>query len=246
MKFSLAGIEFFSFKPYKHRWKNRISQGVHGHITERGYIYFHEQFYTVVKDFEAYTIGFKNKNSFPVDVEVELSTYDRSGSITHTFREKCTFIKPGENGSINFRLPEKSINVKLGKVLLYNHNFDDPFQAVNVNRMLPGKPFAIKGWIVAFITTFMTLGGLTEPVAKNFAVFILPLIAFLLMIFGFLNRTPTWLMFIYLILVPFTPYSRDMKIAFMLLGAAYMYVVWVRRRSFKDFVRSSSTDIMLL
>lgn len=246
MKLSVAGIEFSSFKPYEHRWTNRISQGIHGHITERGRIYFHEQHYTVVKGFEAYSIGFKNKNSFPVDVEVELSTFDKSGRVTDTFREKRKGIKPGENSSINFRLPEQSINVRLAKVFLYNQNFEDPFQALNVNRMLPGKPFAIKSWVVALIATLIAVGCLKEPVPKNFAAYMLPLIGLIVMTCGLLNRTPTWLMGIYMILVPFTYYTRDMKLSLLLFGAAYMYFVWVRRRSFNDFLRPSSTDIMLL
>lgn len=246
MKLSVAGIEFSSFKPYEQRWTNRISQGIHGHITERGRIYFHEQHYTVVKGFDAYSIGFKNKNSFPVDIELELSTYDKSGRVNHTFREKRMAIKPGESSSINFRLPDQSKNVKLGKVFLYNQNFDDPFQAVNVNRILPGKPFAIKSWAAALFATLMAVGCLMEPGAKNFAAYMLPLIALIVMTCGLLNRTPTWLMAIYLVLVPFTYYTRDMKLSLLLFGAAYMYFVWVRRRSFNDFLRPSSTDIMML
>jgi hypothetical protein len=106
---------------------------------------------------------------------------------------------------------------------------------------MPRKVWGIKGWVVALFMAMISAMALTEPQPMNLVSQMLPFLALTVMGAGFLHHTPVVLMFFILLLIPFTSYSTDIQIPIIGIGLAYLYFIWKKRHSVKDWLMASTT-----
>lgn len=237
-KLNVPGIQFFKIKPYQHRIKEYHRNGYSGSISESGQVRIHKRYYTTVKVSRSWRIGFKNVGNVPVDIMMRFSVHDQYGKLEN-FAQLYRNLRPGEPDEIFFDVQDKKANIMFDTVEVYAN--DQLLSATEVKKFLPRMAWGVKSWAVALFMAFITAMALTEPQPMNFVSILLPFLALTIMGAGILSRTPVILMLLFLLLVPFTSHSSGIKTAIIIMGLAYLYWVWQKRHSIKDFLLASAT-----
>jgi len=235
---TVPGIQFSKIKPYQHRQKEYHSNGYSGHITEGGQVYARKGYYTMIKVSRAWRIGFKNVSNVPVDIMMHFSVHDKYGKL-ETFAQLYRNLRPGEPAEIFFEVQDNKANIMFEAVEIYSEG--QLLSNTQVKQFMPRMPWGLKSWAVALIMAIFSAVALTDPQPVNFAAVVLPFLALTIMGCGILHRTPVILMLLFLLLVPFTSHSVEVKITIIVMGLAYLYFVWKKRHSVKDFLLASAT-----
>ncbi len=236
----VPGIQFFKLKPYQHRQGERHSSGYHGTMTRNGEVYLHRHYYTMIKVSQAWRIGFKNVGTVPVDVMMHFSMHDKYGQL-ESFSQGYSNLRPTEPAEIFVDVQDKKLKIMLDAVEVYSNNY--LVSATEVKQFMPGMPWGVKSWVVALIMAIFSALALTDPHPMNFVSMLLPFLALTITGAGLLHRTPVILMLIFLSLIPFSSHSVEMKTTFGVMGLAYLYWVWKKRHSIKDFLMGSTTPL---
>ncbi|SFD16062.1 hypothetical protein SAMN05518672_101809 [Chitinophaga sp. CF118] len=238
---NVPGIQFSKIKPYQHRQKEYHSTGYSGRITESGHVYARKGYYTSIKVSQAWRIGFKNVGNVPVDIMMRFSVYDKYGKL-ETFAQLYRNLRPGEPAETFFEVQDKKAKILFDTVEIYAN--DQLLSTTEVMQFMPRMGWGLKSWAVALFMAIFAAMALTEPQPLNFASIILPFFALTIMGAGILNRTPVILMLLLLSLVPFSSHSLEIGTTIMLMGLVYLYFVWKKRHSIKDFLMASATPSM--
>ncbi|KAA2244839.1 hypothetical protein F0L74_02420 [Chitinophaga agrisoli] len=236
----VPGIQFFKLKPYQHRQRERHSSGYHGTMTNNGEVYLHKHYYTMIKVSNAWRIGFKNVLNVPVDVMMQFSIHDKYGQL-ETFTQGYNNLRPTEPAEIFFDVQDKKLKIMLDMVEVYANGY--LHTATEVKQFMPPQPWAVKSWVVALVMAIVSAAALTDPHPMNFISISLPFLALAMTGAGFLHRTPVMLMLIFLSLVPFSSHSLEIKTTIGVMGLGYLYWVWKKRHSIKDFLMGSATPL---
>ena len=235
---NVPGVQFSKIKPYQHRQKEYHSTGYSGHLTDGGHIHVRKGYYTMIKVSRAWRIGFKNVSNTPIDIMMHFSVHDKYGALEN-FAQIYRNLRPGEPAEIFFEVQDKKANILFERVEVYAN--DQLLSNTGVKQFMPRMPWGLKSWAVALIMAIFSALALTEPQPVNFAAVILPFLALAIMGAGLLHRTAVMLMLLFLSLVPFTSHGLEMKITITIMGLAWLYWVWIKRHSVKDFLLASAT-----
>ena len=235
---NVPGIQFSRIKPYQHRQKEYHSTGYSGRITESGQVHVRKGYYTSVKVSRAWRIGFKNVGNVPVDIMMRFSVHDKYGKLEN-FEHVYRNLRPGEPAEIYFEVQDKKANIMFERVEVYAN--EQLLSSTEVKQLMPRMAWGLKSWAVALFMAIITAMALTDPQPMNFVSIMLPFLALTIMGAGILNRTPVILMLLLFSLVPFSSHSLEIRTTIMVMGLAYLYWVWKKRHSIKDFLMASAT-----
>lgn len=232
-----------NIKQYQHRTKHRHDAGYSGRITDRGRIIIQKNWYTTVSVQKAYIVRWKNLGTTPASADIHFSLYDKSRNKVDSFIQVSGQVLPGKSTEVPFQLQFDKVSLIVDAVEVHTQGTEPIY-----TRMIKGVPrmWSFKIWIMAAVMTFFVSVALTKIPAPEFPASILPILAITAFAMAFMNRTPIWFMFIYLILVPFTGYDNDLKGQIVVYGVGYLVLVWNKRANFRDFLCPNATPWSLL
>jgi uncharacterized protein YcfL len=243
MLLNVSGFKIYKAKQYQHRTKVRHDAGYTGRITQSGRIYIQKNWYSTISTKNAYIVGCQNTGTTPASIHLHFSVYNRTGQKVNTFIQSSSSILPGQSCEIPFDLTIDKANVKLEGVEVYR---DGAAPAYTPVRSAIPSIISIKASLAALLLSFVAAMALTEPHVPNAPSVLLPLIAIISLTMTILNRTPIWLMFIFLILVPFSGYTLELRAGIFAVAIGYLFLVWNKRGSLKDFLCPYSTPWSLV
>lgn len=234
-------IKFTKIRPYEHRVKKYYNTGLHGHLHENGHITLHQNGHSsYVVNADTWRIGLTNISSTPVNVTLLFTAYDQYGAL-HNFAEVFRNIRPRE--SVDSFVTTVDKNVMFDSVEVHDTG-DKLISRTEVKQPLPRMPWGVKSWIFALLMAFIATMSLIDTQPNNNVVnMVLPVAAIIIMTFGLLKRTPVLLMIAFIAAIPFSNHVIDAKVMLLLAGLAYLYFVWRKRSSVKDFFRASSSPV---
>ncbi|RFM35424.1 hypothetical protein [Chitinophaga silvisoli] len=243
MLLNVSGFKIYKLKQYQHRTKHRHDAGYSGRITQSGRIYIQRNWYTTISTKNAYIVGCQNMGTTPASIHLHFSVYNRTGQKVNTFIQSTSRLLPGKSCEIPFDLTIDKAYVKLEGVEVYREGEGSAYTPVM--RAIPPM-IGIKASLAALLLCFVSAMALTEPHVSNAPSVLLPLIAIITLTMTILNRTPIWFMFIFLVLVPFSGYKPEMSTGIFAVAIGYLFLVWNKRGSLKDFLCPYSTPWLLV
>ncbi|WP_440134561.1 hypothetical protein [Chitinophaga sancti] len=243
MRLNIPGFKIYKLKQYQHRDKHRHDTGYTGRITQGGRIYIQKNWYTTISTRSAYIVGCQNTGTIPASIHLHFSVYDRSGHKIDSFTKSSSLLLPGKSTEIPFGIQYDKSFLKLEGAEVYREGTDPVFTPIK--RAVPGM-LRIKASLVALFLSFVSAMALTEPHTPGVASVFLPLLAITALTMSILNRTPIWLMFIFLLLVPFSGYKPEIAKSIFIVALGYLSLVWNKRGAFKDFLCPYSTPWYLV
>jgi hypothetical protein len=99
-----------------------------------------------------------------------------------------------------------------------------------------------KAWVVGLVLAYLcAMMNLDLRPNNNFVNIILPFFGLTLMGAGLVKRTPVVIALLFLAALPFSTHSLERIAILAALAALYLVVVWIRRRSIKDFFMGTAT-----
>jgi len=241
-KLNFPDIEFTKIKAYQHRTKKWQDAGYSSHHAASGRVHLHKNRNVYIKGFPAWRIGFKNKYRFPVDIEMFFSVHDKYG-LVETFNKSYNNLRPGEPAEIYVIQDKRKTRIKLEAVeVLTGHQ---PLYTAAINEFLLRNTW---GWVKSvFIVLFMGIytgiiasRHVDVPDIKGAAIF-LSVFAFFIAFWELFNITPVMFMILFMVIVPFSLHDPGEIGFLMLLGSLYLWAVWKKRYSIKDFLIGAFT-----
>lgn len=238
MLLNVSGFKIYKLKQYQHRTKHRHDTGYSGRITQSGRIYIQKNWYTTISTRNAYIAGCQNTGTTPASIHLHFSVYDRTGHKIDSFIKSTPRLLPGKSHEMPFEIQADKTILKLEGAEVYREGEESSFMPVK--QTVPVM-LSIKASLAALFLCFVAAMALTEPHAPNAPAILLPLIAIIAFTMTVLNRTPIWLMFIFLMLVPFSGYTVELRAGILAVALGYLFLVWNKRGSLKDFLCPYST-----
>lgn len=232
-----------NIKQYQHRTKHRHDTGYTGRITDSGRIIIQKNWYTTVSTRNAYIVRWKNFGTTPASADIHFSIYDKKRNKINSFVRSSGQLLPGKSVEVPFDFPYDKVILIVDAIEVYAQGAEPVY-----TRMIKAVPrfWTFKSWIVAAIMTFFAFGAMVRPHGPDFAAVLLPIIGVIALTMSILNRTPIWLMFIYLMLVPLSHFDNDVKGQIFVYGLLYLLIVWNKRAGIKDFLCPNATPWAIL
>ncbi|MBO9199734.1 MULTISPECIES: hypothetical protein [Niastella] len=233
-KLKVPNIEFTRFKSYQHRTKEWSDGGYSGRVADSGRVRLHKRGNVTIKGFPAWRFGFRNMHQSTVDIQMHFSVYDKYG-LVESFSETYTNLRPSEPAEIFVVQGKKKTRLKLETVEVYGNS--QLLSSTEVGAVLPPRGF-IKTFLLPLIMCFFAMGIVGSPAfpdEKGPAV-IITLLTFLIAFIELFNITPVFFMFFLMLMVPFSLQDPTEISVLLILGALYLWMVWRKRYSLKDFL----------
>lgn len=232
-----------NIKQYQHRTKHRHENGYSGRITDSGRIIIQKDWYNTTSTQKAFYLKYKNTGTTPASASINFDVYDKARNKVDSFVRDSGLLLPGQSSNIAFDLQFDKISLIIHGVEVHAQGAEPVY--TTLIKQVP-RMWSFKIWIIAAIMVFFVSGSLTKVPAPELPASILPILAITAFAMAFLNRTPIWFMFIYLVLVPLTGYDNDLKGQIFAYGLVYLVLVWNKRANLKDFLCPNATPWFLL
>jgi hypothetical protein len=239
---AIPGIEITKFKSYQHRTKEWRGAGYSGSVADNGQVHLHKNYNVYIKGFPAWRIGFKNNCQSTVDILMHFSVHDKYG-LQETFTKSYTNLRPGEPAEMFVMQDKKRTQVKLETVEIYTGS--QLLSSTEIGAFLPPKTWNL---LASFLLVFC-MGIYAASIAGNHkeipdhkaAAVVLSLFAFFISIWELFNITAVMFMFLLLLMVLFSLSDRGEITILLSLGVLYLWSVWKKRYSIKDFLIGAFT-----
>jgi hypothetical protein len=237
-KLNIPNIQITRFRSYQHRTKEWNEAGYSGRVTDNGDIRLQKRYNLTVKGFEAWRIGIKNNHQVTVNIVMHFTVHDKYG-LVNSFTETYNNLRPGEPAEMVIKLADKRTRIKMETVGVYAG-----FQLLSsteVRTFMPPRTWSkVHSLLLILSMVLISLGMLTDQsattISSNGLPVIIPLFAFFIATGEAFNITSVFCMFFLMLMLPFAGYSTGGLMVLMIMGCTYLWVVWKKRYSLKDFL----------
>lgn len=233
---NIPELEITKFKAYQHRTQEWQEAGTYDiRITKGGRVYSQRGYNVIIKSFPAWRIGFRYRSYSTINIVMNFSVYDKYGLVgnpTKTYHN----LRPKEPVEIIVVQGKWRTRLKMESVQVYEG--DQLVSSTEINSFLPPRSWRLlKSFFIVFLLGLLAVSSNEHATAEyKGGELVLSVFAFFISIWELFNITAVILMLILMIFVPFAIDDLGEKSLLLGLGLLYLWAVWNKRYSLKDFL----------
>ncbi|MFL5745092.1 MAG: hypothetical protein ACJ751_10530 [Niastella sp.] len=233
-KLNVPQIDITYIRSYLHRTK---AWRVEGYYPSRPSSKKAKEYRLNINGFKAWKIGFKNKQQTPVDITLHFRIQGKYVP-GYDYNQTYSNLLPDMKAEMVVVPGLKMVRVRLDKVEI--HTGSNLLSSTEVRTFMP---YWNGNFVFSFITacllgvSFLFCHTYKQGIpVHNSTTNWIAILGFYLAFWEAFNITPVIIMLLALLVGPFFLHDQVQKIALMVLGCFYLWAVWRKRSSIKDFL----------